>query len=211
VRRIDLVGNGARTASLLLVLAEGPVRQTLVSLDDPLGQDDLNSLAATLDAELADCDATAVEERLQRLDETHGHPRVLRRIGERVVQLMREFDAATVEDLFSEGLLNVMDAPEFARSEQVSRVFRLLQDRQYLGGLVVEVARLGGVQVYIGTENGPSEMHDVSLVLASYGRPGGAMGVVGVLGPTRMAYPHAISSVRYVSGLMNELVDQLYA
>ena len=35
-------------------------------------------------------------------------------------------------------------------------------------------------------------------------------GVVGVLGPTRMAYPQAIGSVRYVSGLMNELVDQLY-
>ena len=43
-------------------------------------------------------------------------------------------------------------------------------------------------------------------------RPGGrAIGVVGVLGPTRMAYPHAISTVRYVSGLMNELVDHLYA
>ena len=54
-------------------------------------------------------------------------------------------------------------------------------------------------------------MHDVSLVLATYGRAGRAMGVVGVLGPTRMAYPHAISTVRYVSGLMNELVDHLYA
>ena len=36
------------------------------------------------------------------------------------------------------------------------------------------------------------------------------MGVVGVLGPTRMAYPQAIGTVRYVSGLMNELVEQLY-
>jgi heat-inducible transcriptional repressor len=53
-------------------------------------------------------------------------------------------------------------------------------------------------------------MHDVSLVLAPYGRAGRAVGVVGVLGPTRMAYPHAISTVRYVSGLMNELVDHLY-
>jgi len=34
---------------------------------------------------------------------------------------------------------------------------------------------------------------------------------VGVLGPTRMAYPHAISSVRYVSGLINEMVDHLYS
>ena len=54
-------------------------------------------------------------------------------------------------------------------------------------------------------------MRDVSLVLAPYGRPGRAIGVVGVLGPTRMSYPQAIGTVRFVSGLMNELVDHLYA
>ena len=54
-------------------------------------------------------------------------------------------------------------------------------------------------------------MSDVSLVMAPYGRVGRAVGVVGVVGPPRMAYPHAISTVRYVRGLMNELVDHLYA
>ena len=54
-------------------------------------------------------------------------------------------------------------------------------------------------------------MSDVSLVLAPYGRPGRAVGVVGVLGPTRMAYPQAIGTVRFISGLMNELIDHLYA
>jgi heat-inducible transcriptional repressor len=44
-----------------------------------------------------------------------------------------------------------------------------------------------------------------------YGRADRALGVVGVLGPTRMAYGQAISSVRYVSALMNELVDNLYS
>ena len=116
-----------------------------------------------------------------------------------------------MEDVFSEGLLNVMEAPEFARSEKLRRVFSVLQDRGYLGGLLPDLVRNGGVRVFIGSENAPEEMHDVSLVLAPYGRSGRAMGVVGVLGPTRMAYPHAISTVRYVSGLMNELVDHLYA
>ena len=73
------------------------------------------------------------------------------------------------------------------------------------------LSRGGGVRVFIGSENAHEEMHDVSLVLSAYGRPGRATGVIGVLGPTRMAYPHAISTVRYVSGLMNELVDHLYA
>jgi heat-inducible transcriptional repressor len=54
-------------------------------------------------------------------------------------------------------------------------------------------------------------MSEVSLIVAPYGRSDRAIGVVGVIGPTRMAYPHAISTVRYVRDLMNELVDHLYA
>jgi heat-inducible transcriptional repressor len=66
------------------------------------------------------------------------------------------------------------------------------------------------VTVYIGEENEAPDMREVALVLAPYGRPEIAVGVVGVLGPTRLAYPEAIGTVRFVSGLMNELVDHLY-
>jgi heat-inducible transcriptional repressor len=136
--------------------------------------------------------------------------RMAARIAERVARAMHDFDATAVDDVFSEGLLNVMAAPEFAQTEKVRRVFALLEDRVYFGDLVHEVTASGGVRIYIGAENRPIEMHDVALVLAPYGRHGQASGVVGVLGPTRMAYPHAISTVRYVSALMNELVDHLY-
>ena len=51
--------------------------------------------------------------------------------------MVHDFDASAVEDVFSEGLLNVMDAPEFARSETLRRIFGVLQDRQYLGALML--------------------------------------------------------------------------
>ncbi len=75
---------------------------------------------------------------------------------------------------------------------------------------IAGVAGTGQVRVFIGHENPAEDMADVSLVLAPYGHPGRAVGVVGVLGPTRMAYPQAIGTVRFVSGLMNELVDHIY-
>ena len=124
---------------------------------------------------------------------------------------MHEFDSAAVEEVFSEGLLNVMAEPEFERSERLRRVFAVLQDRAYLGDLVERLSSSEDVTVFIGSENEHDEMSDVSLIVAPYGRSDRAIGVVGVIGPTRMAYPHAISTVRYVRGLMNELVDHLYA
>ena len=212
IRRIDLVAINERMASLILVLREGAIKQALVTLDgdDVIDQPTLNAVAALLNERLVDMTAPRAESRLASVrDDRVGA--LARRVGERVVKVVREYDAAAIEEVFSDGLLNVMEAPEFAQSEKLRRVFSALENRAYLGQLVGSVAGAGRVQVFIGHENQPLDMRDVSLVLAPYGRPGRAIGVVGVLGPTRMSYSQAIGTVRFVSGLMNELVDHLYA
>jgi heat-inducible transcriptional repressor len=213
IRRVDLVAVNERMASLILVLREGAIKQAVVQLDeaDAVDQPTLNRVAELLNDRLTDLTASRAAERIARLGDESLHERVAARVGERIVRILRDYDAASVEEVFSDGLLNVMEAPEFAQSDKLRQVFTALENRAYLGELVGSVASSGRILVFIGAENAPLEMHDVSLVLAPYGRPGRAVGVVGVLGPTRMSYPQAIGTVRFVSGLMNELVDHLYA
>ncbi len=211
IRRVDLVSMNERLASLILVLQEGAIKQALVNLDEPTEQHELNAVAAMLNHRLGGRTAVEAPAILGTIGGTDVNVAIVRRVGERLVRMLREYDAALIEDVFSDGLLNVMEAPEFAHSDKLRRVFSALENRAWLGELVGNVAGSGGVRVFIGHENRPAEMQDVSLVLAPYGRPGRAIGVVGVLGPTRMSYPQAIGTVRFVSGLMNELVDHLYA
>ena len=211
LRHLDLVAISDRLASLILVLREGSLKQVLVTLDEPTEQAELSAVAAFLNDLLAGLTAEDAERVLARLDAADPTVALHRRVGERVVRSLQEFDGDAIEELFSDGLLNVMAAPEFAQSEKLRRVFAALENRVYLAELISGVAGSGRVRVFIGSENPAEEMADVSLVLAPYGRPGRAVGVVGVLGPTRMAYPQAIGTVRFVSGLMNELIDHLYA
>jgi heat-inducible transcriptional repressor len=211
LRRLDLVSISDRLASLILVLREGALKQVLVSLDDATDQDVLSAVAARLNELLDGRTAVEAERALATLDLADRGLELHRRVGERVVRALHEFDGAAIEELFSDGLLNVMAAPEFAHSEKIRRVFAALENRVYLAQLINGVAGSDRVHVFIGHENAAADMSDVSLVLAPYGQPGRAVGVVGVLGPTRMAYPQAIGTVRFVSGLMNELIDHLYA
>jgi heat-inducible transcriptional repressor len=210
---VDLVAVNERMTSLILVLREGAIKQAVVNLDeaDAVDQATLNRVATLLNERLTDLTAAHADTVLARLDADDPTQRLAARVGERIVRIVRDYDADAIEEVFSDGLLNVMEAPEFAQSEKLRRVFTALENRTYLGRLVGSVAQAGSIQVFIGHENTPAEMRDVSLVLAPYGRPGQAVGVVGVLGPTRMSYPQAIGTVRFVSGLMNELVDHLYA
>jgi len=213
IRRVDLVAVNERMASLILVLREGSIKQSAVTLDasDAVDQPTLNRVAALLNDRLTDLTATRADQALARLGPEDELERIAKRVGERIVRILREYDAAAVEEVFSDGLLNVMAAPEFAQSDKLRQVFTALENRAYLGELVADVASSGRIHLVIGAENPRAEMHGVSLVLAPYGRPGRAIGVVGVLGPTRMGYAQAIGTVRFVSGLMNELVDHLYA
>ncbi len=213
VRRIDLVAISERMASLILVLREGAIKQALITVDsdDAIDQPTLNAVAAVLNEQLVDLTAARARARIEAMRGDDRVQALARRVGERVVKVVSDYDAEMIEEVFSDGLLNVMEEPEFAQSDKLRRVFSALENRAYLGELVGAVAGTHGVRVFIGHENQPLDMRDVSLILAPYGRPGQAIGVVGVLGPTRMSYSQAIGTVRFVSSLMDELVDHLYA
>ena len=210
VRRVDLVSINDRMASLVLVLREGSIKQSLVTLASAEDQAALTTVAAMLNELVEGRTGSEVRHALAALDPATPHADLLGRVGERLQRLLADYDRTAVEEVFSDGLLNVMGAPEFAHSEKLRRVFTALENRDYLGELVGSVAESGRVRVFIGRENEPPDMREVALVLAPYGRRDRAVGVVGVLGPTRLAYPEAIGTVRFVSGLMNELVDHLY-
>jgi heat-inducible transcriptional repressor len=107
----------------------------------------------------------------------------------------------------------VLAEPEFAEVEVARKALRILEERSFLEDLLtrtVLTTNVGGVQVLIGGEGTWEELRDCSMVLARYGAPGLATGTLGVLGPIRMAYGRTISTVRFVAGLLSDLVVDLH-
>src|SRR3954453_4426999 len=153
LRRLDLVSISDRLASLILVLREGALRQLLVNLDRPTDQDELSAVANRLNELLAGRTSTDAARVLARFDAADPGMQLPRRVGDRVVRALQAFDGAAIEELFSDGLLNVMAAPEFAQSEKLRRVFSALENRAYLADLIAGVSGGGGVRIWIGSEN----------------------------------------------------------
>ena len=65
-----------------------------------------------------------------------------------------------------------------------------------------------GVQIFIGGESGVSVFDDFSVVTAPYHSGGQTIGVLGVIGPTRMAYDTIIPAVDVTARLLGFALDQ---
>ncbi|MGI8658699.1 MAG: heat-inducible transcriptional repressor HrcA [Candidatus Limnocylindria bacterium] len=209
---VQLVALDDGTRLVVLVLGDGNVVQRRLDRmalqrelpDSPLDQVELDAAAATLNTELAGLAAPQVRKRAAKL------PLLASTIALTVVSLLEEADSVVVEDVFTDGIVNVLEQPEFAEGSRLRPVLEVLQRSDFLEQLVPVLTRSGGVHVIIGRENSNDAMHEVSLIFAPYGAPDRALGLLGVLGPTRMRYPRAIPTVRYLSTLMNELINSHY-
>lgn len=190
---------------LVLVLQETKVKQQQLRLEEAAPQDELSKLAHQLSAAYEGLNARQIAPLAAAGSPFAGQ------VTRAVARLMADEDVQRSEALYLEGLRNLLDQPEFSSPERWRALMELVEERRTLISLFPKLALEQGVRVVIGRENPAEELHDYSLVLASYGTPSGLSGAVGVLGPTRMHYARAISTVRYLSGVMTELVAERYS
>ena len=207
-KHLELVATQGRQVLMVLVLAGGQVRQQMLSLAEPASQDQLSATAAKLSSLGQSLDIEQISALASQMDV----------LGQDVIKLivddMRQSGDVLGGEVYRDGLTNVLSEPEFAEVDVARRALRILEERSLLEDLLtstVLTTNMDGVQVLIGGEDTWEELSDCSVVLARYGAPGYATGALGVFGPIRMAYGQTISTVRFVAGLLSDLVVDLHA
>lgn len=207
-KHLELIGTHGRQVLMVLVLVGGEVRQQMLSLAEPVSQERLSAVASRFNALCQGLTTEAIANLSAPLDALEQDIRKL------VVEDMRRSEDVLGGEVYRDGLAQVLSEPEFAEVEVARKALRILEERSLLQDLIsrtVLTSAVGGVQVLIGGEGTWEELRDCSMVLARYGAPGLATGALGVLGPIRMAYGQTISTVRYVAGLLSDLVVDLHA
>lgn len=223
LKSIELIAVHDTIALAVLVFHGGTVKQQTISYENARTSDELRRIAAHLtercnDSTTAHIEAMLAYERTRR-------PMVLDELGLQVLELsaraMRQFEELARDQIYSDGLIEMLSQPEFLPSllreedhgravDRMRRTFELMKSGRGLQTLIPQALASDGVQVVIGGEHSEDEMREYSVILARYGVDGAIAGVLGVIGPTRMAYPRSISTVRYISSVMSDLLSELY-
>jgi len=204
IKHLELVALQESLALLILLLQEARLKQQLVAFDEVISQGELGAISAklgTLFQGLTVAQLMAQDEVLSPIEQ---------HIKSAVVQVMAEEDRLRYEEPYVEGLRHILTQPEFTHARNTLRLVEMLESRDMVRSLLSEMVVDGGVRIVIGAENREDAMKGYSMVVTQYGVPGEVNGALGVIGPTRMPYGRAISSVRYVGSLLSELVTDLY-
>jgi len=204
VKHLELIGIRDSVVLLVVVWEEGAVKQQIISLDGPVTQEELSQTSNELNEQLAFADAAYIAQRMPFLSP------LAQDVADLLADMMKQLDGRVGDRIYRDGLAQILDAPEFAEGENVRRVVKVMEQRSLLEEILDQMVEINDVQVLIAGEGRFVELQDISLVLTQYGIENQVTGMVGVIGPLRMAYGRTIGAVRYVAALMSDLMHQYY-
>jgi heat-inducible transcriptional repressor len=210
LRHLEVIATQNTVALLIVVLQDGTVLQEMLTLAEAHSQAELSTMADRLAQELRGMTAAQIEAKAPRL------PGLGAAIATMAAHLLRRAEEGHTQ-VYHAGLADLIRQPEFLgprRGESLSMLnerLRYVVDFLHQGYLIERL--LSGlslaedIHVMIGSDVGTEGLQDYSFVVGRYGAQAESSGFLGIVGPTRMAYPRAVALVRYMSDLMTDLVQ----
>ncbi len=208
-KHLELIAIYESVVLMVLVLHDGTIKQQSLTAEQSFSQEELGAVAQRVNELLHNATLDRVQQ--VAVDSLEPPPSVFeRQVLYLIVTALEHLEQHAGEGLHHDGLLEMLGQPEFTQVDRVRQVLEILEQGKGIGALIPQALNSEGVQVVIGGEHRQDAMREYSVILSRYGRSGQVAGVIGIVGPTRMPYPRSISSVRYVSALMSELLADLY-
>ncbi len=206
LKHFELLSLTETSVMVVLVAHDGTINQQLLTLDEPWDQERLSVLAAPLNRLWRDLSGSQVSDTPLPDDV----PALARQVATVLAGLLARLEEPGGAGIYREGLAHMLEQPEFRETERMRQMFELLEGGGVLLSIIPAVRASSGVQVIIGDEHQNDQMRHCSVVVARYGLADQVSGVLGVVGPTRMPYGRAVSSVRYLADLLGNMLYQVY-
>ena len=209
LRKVEIMQLADNSLILVLVTDTGMVNNKIINLDQSLSARKISYLNSFLSEKL--------ENRLLVNLDSNYLKEIEKELMARLdlsVDLFKQF-YNEFEGVFEPGGVKVylggtsyiLEQPEFNDLEKVKKMLKLLDQEEMLSKIINSISG-SDLEIKIGQENEVEDIKNCSLVVATYFISNRAVGKIGVIGPTRMEYPHVISSVDVISDFLGKLISK---
>ena len=218
-RHIDFVPLDAQRVLAILVFADNDVQNRIIQTRRAYDAGELERVANYLNHHFAGCPLADIRAALVR--ELKVARSEMETLLAHTVELAEQALVGSGElmhsdSLHSEGMLlagqtRLMGVQDLSDLDRLRELFEAFARKREILQLLERTLRAPGVRIFIGEETGLAPLEGMSLVTASY-RAGGTtdgqvLGVLGVIGPTRMAYERVIPVVQAAADVLGAALD----
>jgi heat-inducible transcriptional repressor len=211
VTQIEFLGLSDNRVLAILVVNGREVQNRILQLERSFAPEELRRAANFLNEQFRGRELSEVRvQLLAQLQETRADMNQLMLDAISMAQQMfgQRPDGAVTPDMVIAGETNLMGFAELSNVEKLKRLFDAFNEKRDILHLLDQCVRADRVQIFIGHESGYQILDDLSVVTAPYTVNNEVVGVLGVIGPTRMAYERVIPIVDLTARLLGSALNQ---
>ena len=208
LRQVEFLSLSEDQVLVILVVNEREVQNRVIRTGRLYGPSELQQAANYLNSLCAGKDLKTVRnEILAELRDARESMNAMMLAAVEMAEkaLVTEPDA---DDVMVAGQTNLMDAGELGDMDKLRRLFEAFNEKRDLLHLLDQSLHATGMQIFIGEESGYNALDECSVITAPYGSDEEVLGVLGVIGPTRMAYERVIPVVDITARLLSAALNK---
>jgi heat-inducible transcriptional repressor len=206
--QIEFIALSENRALAIMVMSNREVQNRVVQLDRYYSTEELRRAANYLNEAFAGRSLPDVRTQLVgQLQETRQHMNQL--MQDAIQMAQKVFNAKPDEgvEYVIAGETNLMGFAELSNVDRLRRLFEAFNEKHDILRLLDSCLRADGIQIFIGQESGYRILDDISVVTAPYTLDNRVVGVLGIIGPTRMAYERVIPIVDVTAKLLGSVLN----
>ena len=194
-RHIDFVPVDAERLLVILVFTDNEVQNRIIRVPRMFSPSELEQVATYLNQHFAGRHLHEIRaELLRELRETQSE---MEKLLSAAVSLSESaFSEAEPDDMLVAGQTRLMGVQDMSDLDRLRELFDAFSRKREIVQLLEGCIHAKGVRLFIGEESGMAPLDHCSVVTAPYSADGKVLGVLGVIGPTRMAYERIIPIVQ---------------
>lgn len=203
VEFIKLTGN---RALVVLVMADGDVQNKIIRLDREYSKSEFTKASNYLSEHYAGMNVKAASFGIRaELEDMQDQMNTLMTT---IIQLgTQTFSVENSDELVTAGETHLMSYDELSDIKQLKELFEAFNKKRDILHILDKCSDASGVKIFIGHESGYSVLDHCSIVTAPYELANGQIGVLGVIGPTRIAYDKVIPIVDATSQILSKALN----
>lgn len=209
LQHIEFMALSDRRVLAILVINKHDVRNVIIENERDYTKSELEQASNYLNAAFAGKGLAAVRDRLVNdMRETKASLDAVMQSAIEMADKVFLPQAGEQGDYVIAGHTNLMGFDELSHVEKLRRLFNAFNEKRDILNLLDHCMLANGMKIFIGEESGYQVLDECSVVTAPYEVDGECVGVLGVIGPTRMAYERVIPIVDVTAKLLGHALNR---